>query len=660
MKKRIIFIVSMTVVLSFLVFGVVKEFGQDIPFQTNAAFSVTQINEGVHKEDFFKEVKHISQSLNYPIYKPMIKDAQGVTSYRFDQRASSEEEKEWEVLLQNNITGMYYVNGPIPIELSTYFQHIHADVHFSYIAWYLLPIHFLFGNLRSIAVWLLLFLFFFTLLILKLRQSKKSAIYRSLGLLKQDFINNLRAELLILTLLVVLEFILFVFYQQTISSIFVWSFGLNFFILYLLLAFLVLSANLVYYQSIKSSKSVNIVKGKVLNPVVIPVTFIGLILAMILSGFLINNAHHLYQETFKQVKVLDKWSSIDSFVKVTWFDPFANQINENQQIDPNAFREEAERTKQMLKHLGDENVLLSLPSSLNRGLQEQLPMSLKTELIKEGVSLELGANLIYVNQTFIDKNKELQAELDFPVNTEHSLGTIYLPESYRGKEEDIRKIVDFEWLQGSEVKADSLAVQFVPNNQVLFLFNPRKSEKETFARQEIVNPILVSFNLVNVEDPSSLANLKQHLLFKEDALLSAIIEAKITNLSMTENINQTMILEREKVWNQLLGSMIAIVFLLVTQVLLMVQFALELLGRKMRKVTLQILNGESVYILLFGEFKWYLLGILCSLSIIFVLTGNGILVSTYLIAILLECCTLLFILKSILIKKRISIVKGEY
>ena len=92
--------------------------------------------------------------------------------------------------------------------------------------WYLVPVNFLFMNLRSLAIWTLFFVFAVLFFAVKMLYIKKAMVQRSLGLFDRDFKRSLWLDATILLGAGSFSWLLFVLWQGSLSNVYVKTFSI--------------------------------------------------------------------------------------------------------------------------------------------------------------------------------------------------------------------------------------------------------------------------------------------------------------------------------------------------------------------------------------------------------------------------------------------------
>ena len=92
--------------------------------------------------------------------------------------------------------------------------------------WYLVPVNFLFMNLRSLAIWTLFFVFAVLFFAVKMLYIKKAMVQRSLGLFDRDFKRSLWLDATILLGAGIFSWLLFVLWQGSLSNVYVKTFSI--------------------------------------------------------------------------------------------------------------------------------------------------------------------------------------------------------------------------------------------------------------------------------------------------------------------------------------------------------------------------------------------------------------------------------------------------
>ena len=175
MKWRLTVISIFVLLLSFLSLGAVKEYGNDIKYPVQSAFSITGFTGTPDKNQIFDKIEELAQKEHMQIYRPFLDSNSKEQTYVFGEtKSDSAYVTNRSVLLTNDVNGMYYAGKSVPATFGKELEAMGLIYKGGDLPWYLMPVYFLFTNLRSLAIWTLFFVFALLLFAVKLMYAKKS------------------------------------------------------------------------------------------------------------------------------------------------------------------------------------------------------------------------------------------------------------------------------------------------------------------------------------------------------------------------------------------------------------------------------------------------------------------------------------------------------
>ncbi|HEL0775639.1 TPA: ABC transporter permease [Streptococcus equi subsp. zooepidemicus] len=664
MRWRATVICIFVLLLTCLSFGAVKEYGNDIKYPVQAAFSLVASNKDVDKGHVLDRIEALAEQEHIQIYRPYLDHTGKEATYLFGtngkKTAYSSNRKE---LLTNDLSGMYYTTRSLPSSFETAMTELGLTYKGADLPWYLLPYYFLFTNLRSLAIWTLFFVFALLLFAVKLMYAKKSMILRSLGLFEHYSRRELLQDLLLMGASFAVSILLFILYQGSISNIFVKSFTLLILTNAVILLLLMLAVHALFFINIRSLKALAILKNKRATPLVLFVWLVGICLSSVIFGLSLHKSLETIGKSANDIQVLGKWDTAKDFAEITWLETLSAHTDDNHQIDSDYFKEENQRYQHFLLSFSDSEVIYSEPSSLNETNLQSAPDDFKKELKTNGVDPRIASKVRYVNQGFMLKNKDIFPNNDYGRPAADAAGVIYIPKHMMGDADSILNIVNYEWFQYSSLKANQLVVQEVPNGQKSFLFNHKQDQQDIFAQQEEVDTILVQLNFSFMTEPSLLTKfgeMAQKSIYRQALIRDRLTQAGLMNVSGLTNVSNHLILERHKILSQLIGSVIALTVLAIAQCFIIYEYIVSLMKQKAKKISVWSLMGQKSLVLIGRLLLPLALCLFLAIGMMGILTGNSLMVLGIGLLYLGEIVCMSFFAYQAILKHRIQIIKGDF
>ncbi|HEL1258014.1 TPA: ABC transporter permease [Streptococcus equi subsp. zooepidemicus] len=664
MKWRATVICIFVLLLTCLSFGAVKEYGNDIKYPVQAAFSLVASNKDVDKEHVLDRIEALAEQEHIQIYRPYLDHTGKEATYLFGTNGKktvySSNRKE---LLTNDLSGMYYTTRSLPSSFETAMTELGLTYKGADLPWYLLPYYFLFTNLRSLAIWTLFFVFALLLFAVKLMYAKKSMILRSLGLFEHYSRKELLQDLLLMGASFAVSILLFILYQGSISNVFVKSFTLLILTNAVILLLLMLAVHALFFINIRSLKALAILKNKQATPLVLFVWLVGICLSSVIFGLSLHKSLETIGKSANDIQVLGKWDKAKDFAEITWLDTLSTHTDDNHQIDSDYFKEENQRYQHFLLSFSDNDVIYSALSSLNETNLQSAPDDFKKELKTNGVDPRIASKVRYVNQGFMLKNKDIFPNNDYGRPAADAVGVIYIPKHMMGDADSILNIVNYEWFQYSSLKANQLVVQEVSDGQKSFLFNHKQDQQDIFAQQEEVDTILVQLNFSFMTEPSLLTKfgeMAQKSIYRQALIRDRLTQAGLTNVSSLTNVSNHLILERHKILSQLIGSVIALTVLAIAQCFIIYEYIVSLMKQKAKKISVWSLMGQKSFVLIGRLLLPLVLFLLLAIGMMGILTGNRLMVLGIGLLYLGEIVCMSFFAYQAILKHRIQIIKGDF
>lgn len=666
MKWRLTVLSLFVLLISFLSLGAVKEFGNDIPYPAQAAFSLTGSSE-VDKNQIFDKIQEIADKKQLTIYRPFLDKSGQQATFVFGkiQRKNQSYITDRGVLAASTATGMYYSSKALPTELKTELQRFGLTYTGADLPWYLVPINFLFMNLRSLAVWTLFFVFAVLLFAVKMLYVKKAMIQRSLGLFDREFRRSLWLDSTILISTGILVWLLFVLWQGSMVNVYVKTFSLLLFLNLFILMVISLLVNLLFALNVRLMGAITVLKNKKSNPLVLYIWLFGILLSCFIFGVTASESVKTISKSAQEIAVLGNWKIAQDYAAITWFENTATHTDENHQIDSTFIKENAAKHRQLIQSFGTDGWLYSEQSSLSPDRTKHAPEEFKQELVRNGVDSKIAETLFYVNTGLMNKNKKLYPQNKYGQAPKESLGVIYIPKSQMAHIDNIRKIINYEHFRYSALKVEDFQIVEIPDGQKTFLFNHKDGPDELLAKQEVVNKILVQINFHNLPADAAFDNYYTVLAtkgaFKQKWIKEKISQAGLTHFSSMTNISEQLLLARENIVSQLTGTITALLMLVLAQFFIIYEYITTRMKQKAKKISLQSLLGASSYLEIFQSLLPLIAGILfVSALTILVMKGSFLVVGLVGVLYAFEITAMSYFALMNVRKNRVQIIKGDF
>ncbi|MGT2800903.1 ABC transporter permease [Streptococcus marmotae] len=664
MKWRVSVIFLFTCLLSFLSIGAVKEFGNDIKYPAQAAFSLRNSTNDLDKQQVFAKIEDLAKNEKIKIYRPFLDTSGQEKTFLFG--AIGEDPiyvTDLSILMKNDVSGMYYVSKAVPESFGKELEQFGLIYQAGDLPWYLTPVYFLFTNLRSLAVWTLFFVFALILLAVKLMYAKKAMIYRSLGLFDKLSTNDFLLDGSFVLLSLAVAVVAFSLYQGSISNVFVKSFVLLMGINTAILLVITTIIHLLFSWNIRLMRPHAILKNKPATAFIVTVWLVGIGASSFIFATTLHHSFGTLSQSARDIEVLGKWDSAKDFASITWFDSASSHIDENNQIDSTFLQENSEQFKRFIQSFKTEDMLYSKPSLFAGERLQYVPQMVKEELVRLGINEEVASAIRYVNENVILKNKKLYPQNQYADHHKNAVGIIYVPHAFMGQLESILALIDFEWFQYSDIKAKDFAIQEVPDRQTNFLFNDKGTEKELFAQQEKSDAILVELHFDRFNDTSLLhrfSAIASDALFKQEKIQNVVEQSEITDFSSMTNVSEKLLLERNKIVSQLTGSLVALVILFLAQCFIIYEYVVIIMKRQAKKVAIYNMLAVHPVFLMIRCFVPLLLCLTLSMVAVRIVTNlTPLALGLSAIYGVVALVIILLSYRSIM-KKRIQIIKGDF
>lgn len=668
MKWRISVLLIITGLLAVLSFSEIKEFGNDLKYPAESAVNITSYSQERDKTSVITELEKFAKEQDLVLFKPIYTNNHQSTfvfghAPRWLSNSDGNYTQDKQLLSDTELTGMYYSSKPLNKTMQSKLTGKGFKYKAGDIGWWLAPLDFLFGNLRSYSVWTVFFIFALLLFAIKMFYLKKAMIQRSLGLLRKQMIKEMSSDILVLILSTLSIILIFCSYLGNITSVFVKTFILLNVVNMLLLIVISLISNSLFFLNVALFKPIQILKNKENKTFVQVVWLIGILLALFIFGLTINESLKVNRTLCNQIKTLDHWQAVADFVKIDWFEKNTEQKNVKGEVKWEDIIEESEENKQFVQFFSSDEWLYSKSSDLGTAEEMNIP-ELTNQLKETGIDTKIAQQIHYVNPAVVQKNRKEYPENQWPKEASKRI-TVYVPEKYQEQIEDIKKIIYYEWFQYTTIDIEDSDFNSIPNEQKTFLFNYHENN-DVLAHQEAEGKIIVEldFSLFPSEDEVLNSLYPQVVfdgLFKQEKVLLALKSSGLNqSFSGMTNAAKAIFIKKETLMSQLRGTLIAISVLLIAQFFVIYQYVVTQVRSRGKQIVIRNLLGGNTIFEIFKCLFYLVVGIICISSSLLFYTKNWFIFASLNFLCLTEVSLMISWAFYLIKKKRVQIIKGDF
>ena len=575
--------------------------------------------------------------------------------------------KESQELLDTELTGMYYSDQPFSGKVKRELSALNLRYLPGDFGWWLTPVDFLFGNLRSFSVWTLFFVFGVLLFAVKMIYIKKAMIQRSLGLFRKQMWRAVVADIGILIGTTVIVMVLFALIQGSLTSVFVKSFTLVSGINLLILLGISGLVNGLFALNVKLMNAVAVLKNRSSQNFISYIWLMGILLSFVIFGVTVNESVTVVRELTNQVSTLGNWEKAQDFVRITWFDTLYNNAANDHEISQELFLEDGNKKKAFVQLFKQSEFLYSKPSSLAYETVQNRP-EFQQSLQNERLDTRLASRIQYVNSGLLLKNKQIYPQNNYGLTTNQpseSPVTIYIPNSYLKDIQQVKQIIAYEWFQYTTITIDNMLFYEIPDRQQTFLFNQTEGQQEVFARQVAQDKILVELNFSEFPNESALLTQYNQVafdgLFQQGKVKENIAKAGLQkNFSTVTNASKDILLKREKIVSQLSGTIMALLVLSSGQFFVVYHYVTARIKSQARRMVIKNILGNSILTEVGRTLSPLIIGILFVSLVVLVQTTNVLLTASLCGLYFVEISTMTLLALREIKKKRVQIIKGDF
>jgi hypothetical protein len=660
-------------ILTILGIGEIKEFELGIKYPAQAAVNLTKYEGPLIKEQIYNKLEQLVKANNLTFFKPIWQSDGSQKVFVFGNSENYFKNKMYSndknLLSDASMTGMYYCNK----HLGKIMKNDLLKMGFKYkggdIGWWMMPFNFFLGrNVRSAAVWTLLFVFAVLLFAVKMIYVKTAMVKRSLGMFRLFMQKDIMIDIGILIFESIGIIIVFALLQKSMTSVFVKTFSLLVGVILLCLLIISLIVNGLFALNVRFMPAVKVLKNKKSQGIISYIWLLGILASIFIFGLTASEIAHVAKALAEDAKVLQKWEVAKNFATITWFDKTVEHMDENHMIDRQFMLENGRKNKKFIKSFKKEDLIYAKASELGMSNSSKTPKGFIQELANADVDVNLAKSIQYVNEGLIDKNKKL-----YPHNTYGHLSLLeqaspvilYVPKKYESSIEAIKKIIHFEKFQYTSIDVAKASIVVIPNRQKTFLFRHIEGENELLAKQEGKDKILVELNFAAFPDEDALTQsfdiIAFNTLFNQKQIIQNIKRTGLEDtFSSLTNVSGDMMMKQSNILSQLTGSVIALISLTIAQLFVLYQYIKLQIESKAKQITVLSLLGQSITVKIVQMLALLTGGILLISRLAYLVTKNKTVIAIVLFIYLIETQILAIFAWMEIKHKRVQVMKGDF
>ncbi|MDR3156437.1 MAG: hypothetical protein LBT69_00760 [Lactobacillales bacterium] len=418
MKWRVSVLSFIVIIFSILGMGVIGELGDYITYPAQSGINLTKYEGNLKKEQIYDKLEKISKENNLILFKPILQPDGSEKAFIFGDAQKylkdsmySDDKK---ILADTEITGMYYINRGLSKDLKKELKMMGFQYKGGDIGWYMSPMAFFFGkNVRSIAVWTLMFVFASLLFAVKMMYLKTAMVRRSLGIFRGAILKETMIDVGILILDSIFMIGVFSLWQGSMHSVFVKSFSLLVSVTLLCLVIISLITNGLFALNIRLMSATTVLKNKKSQGLISYIWLFGILISVFIFEITASEIIHISKELAKDAGTLQNWNVAKDLATIEWFD-VEREHTEGHQIDGQFMIENGAKNKNFIQSFGKEDWLYSKASALwdahgrmERQLADPYYVQRLNEFGIDAKDVKLAEYIQYVNPGMIEKNKKI-------------------------------------------------------------------------------------------------------------------------------------------------------------------------------------------------------------------------------------------------------------
>ncbi|HCN86796.1 MAG TPA: hypothetical protein DIT14_08015, partial [Enterococcus faecalis] len=233
--------------------------------------------------------------------------------------------------------------------------------------------------------------------------------------------------------------------------------------------------------------------------------------------------------------------------------------------------------------------------------------------------------------------------------------------------ESVKNATYMEFFRDSDIKRSEFKIVFVPNGRKTFLFDYQGAELTRFDKsrtQYNLDEIIVVLNMETVLAIPSAVSTYNNIT---NGLFSANALARLTaDTSLTKNIAdvispyKSIQLKMNRLVDRINSAKLAVGVLVMVQFMLLLQFFTGMLKQHLKEISIKRLLGINLNQVLLMTFSYYLVLLLLTFIVAFLITNQALIKYLLLLGSIVEIVLVFFILKRIISKRTSDFLKGDF
>jgi putative ABC transport system permease protein len=669
MKSRCILLIFALSTLALIGLSQLREISDDIKFPAKYLLHLSSDNAQVNTQSVYQLLLNNSNKNKQNLFRTYLDDQGNESNFSFLNTKKNKQNFETDINNLANVSfeGSYYSDQRFTEDTLQKLTNHGVHVETTELQWHLAGVTLWTEGIRAVGLWCLVLSIFFAYFSLLYLYRKNNYVARFMGVSPKFTFHNWLIDSFVIMSTSVIIFVLFSFVSKnSLDSMGSLAFISILVVNALLLLFLILLGNLLFYQITKYGNILSILKG-VNAPISINVIwFTGIVVTLLVIPLILNKITRENEILTQQLQSLEPWQRLDTYRTITVSFPNDDvHQSENELIDVN---EVLDYGKSFMAYFSDEDYIFAQKSTVT--IPEQLSTDQKKELLKDyskdNINPEIMEHVIYMNEHAYQLNAQLQNR-----NTNNQAhqapATIYIPVKYEADSDSVINATYMEFFQHSEITRTDFAVVVIPNGLETFLFDYNGADLIQFDKSRTqfnLDEIIVVLNMNEVFHTPSAIMMYSNItngLFSADALARLASDPVLTkNLSNVISPYKSIKLKINRLKDRINSAKLAVFVLVLIQFIIVLQFFTGMLRQHLKAISVQRLLGININKVLFTTLKYYLIFLFIAFLAALFITKDVL--TKYFIfgGSIIEISVTFFILKGVISKKTGDFLKGDF
>ncbi|EGO5164829.1 hypothetical protein [Enterococcus faecalis] len=668
MKARGILLIFALSTFALIGLTQLKEIADDIKFPAKYLIQLSSDTEKISSHTIYQLLAENSQKNQQQLFRTYLND-QGNESY-FAFLPTLENKQKFETNLKKlanvSFESSYYSDKAFTEETLQQLKNKGVQPQSMELQWYLAGPALWSDGIRAVGLWSLTLALFFAYFSILYLYRKKTYVARFMG---KGAIFAWKSWLTDCLTIIVSSVSLFgVFLLITpnnwlsMSALSLLSILLTNAIFLLLLITL---GSVLFYQLTKYGNILAILKGKNMPILVNIIWFFGIVVTLLVIPLILNKLTNEQAILTQHIQGLKPWQQLKDYRTLLVEFPSDQQQVKNGFIDVSA---DEDYGKKFMNYFSEKDYIFAQQSAII--IPEQLSSQQKQEILKnyakDKVKPEVTKHITYMNNNAYQINRQLQNETT--ENRQSKVpATMYVPHKYKADIESVKNATYMEFFRDSDIKRSEFKIVFVPNGRKTFLFDYQGAELTRFDKsrtQYNLDEIIVVLNMETVLAIPSAVSTYNNIT---NGLFSANALARLTaDTSLTKNIAdvispyKSIQLKMNRLVDRINSAKLAVGVLVMVQFMLLLQFFTGMLKQHLKEISIKRLLGINLNQVLLMTFSYYLVLLLLTFIVAFLITNQALIKYLLLLGSIVEIVLVFFILKRIISKRTSDFLKGDF